>query len=89
MGSADRFAGRLTDSLADDNPVFIFHADHGEALAEPDSYGHQNVLYEEGIHIPLLIGDTAADSVMEQADRAIFAPLSSGFDSLAVRERWD
>ena len=66
--SVDRFAGQLTDSLADDNPIFVFHADHGEALGEHDSYGHQDVLYEENIHVPVLIADTAANSTTEQSD---------------------
>lgn len=65
--SVDRFTGELTTSL-DDDPIFLFHGDHGEGLGEHDSYGHQNVLYEENIHVPLLVADTAADSTMERAD---------------------
>lgn len=59
--SVDRFAERLTDTLDADDPVFLFHADHGEALGEHGSYGHQNVLYEENIHVPLLVADAAED----------------------------
>jgi arylsulfatase A-like enzyme len=65
--SVDRFTGELTRAL-DDDPVLLFHGDHGEGLGEHDSYGHQNVLYEENIHVPLLVADTAADSTTERAD---------------------
>jgi len=72
--SVDRFAGQLTESLSDDDPMFLFHADHGEGLGEHDSYGHQNVLYEENIHVPLLIADTAADSTTDRSD--VIEPFS-------------
>lgn len=53
--SIDRFVDELTTALAEDDPTYVVHADHGEAFGEHGRYGHQNVLYEENIHVPLLV----------------------------------
>ncbi len=37
--------------------IFVFYGDHGEAFAEHDRYQHDNVPYEEGLRIPLLVHD--------------------------------
>ncbi len=39
-----------------DDTIFIIMGDHGEAFGEHGIYGH-NMIYEEGIRIPLLIHD--------------------------------
>jgi len=51
----DAFLDRLRTDLADDDPVFIVHADHGEEFGEHGRYGHQPHLTEELIHVPLVI----------------------------------
>ena len=58
--SVDRFVQTIADDLAKDDPVIIFHSDHGEAFNEHGTYGHQRVLYEENIHVPLVAFNTAA-----------------------------
>jgi glucan phosphoethanolaminetransferase (alkaline phosphatase superfamily) len=40
-----------------DNALVVILGDHGEALGEHDSFGHLSLLYQENIHIPLLIVD--------------------------------
>jgi len=50
----DFFATLLSDIDTDDTTVVV-HADHGEGLGEHDSYGHQDVMYEELVHVPLLV----------------------------------
>ncbi len=40
-----------------DDTIFVFVGDHGEAFGEHGRYHHDNVIYEEGIHIPLIIYD--------------------------------
>ncbi|WP_324735230.1 sulfatase [Thermococcus sp. SY098] len=53
---ADSFVKKLWNDLKDLDPIFIIHADHGEAFGEHGVYGHDYVsLYEEHIHIPLVI----------------------------------
>jgi len=52
---ADSFIGRLWNDLKDFDPVFIIHADHGEGFCEHGLYGHGPFLYEEFIHVPLVI----------------------------------
>ena len=37
--------------------IFVIMADHGEAFWEHDYFGHSNVVYNECMHIPLLIHD--------------------------------
>lgn len=55
--SIDRFVETLLDDLSAYDPALVFHSDHGEAFGEHGTYGHQRVLYEENVHVPLLIYD--------------------------------
>jgi arylsulfatase len=59
--SVDRFVGVLKRELASDDPLLVFHSDHGEAFGEHGSYGHQPELYEENVHTPLLVHDPTAE----------------------------
>ena len=52
--SVDEFLAQLRADLSGD-PVIAVHSDHGEALGEHGSYGHDGYLYEENIHVPLVI----------------------------------
>ncbi len=52
---ADAFIKRLWKDLKDDDPIFIIHADHGEGFGEHGFYYHPPMLYEELIHVPLVI----------------------------------
>ena len=51
----DIFISNLWKDLKDSDPIFIIHADHGEGFGEHNFYGHQPYLYEEIIHVPLVI----------------------------------
>lgn len=55
----DYCLGELIDSLEDlnflDDSILILTADHGEFLGEHGLFGHSYYLYEELIHIPLII----------------------------------
>jgi len=53
--STDAFVRRLQEDLGKDEPVIVFHSDHGEAFGEHGEYGHQQTLYEENLHVPYLI----------------------------------
>ena len=52
---ADRFIYELWELLKDDDPIFIIHADHGEGFGEHGFLYHPPLLYEELIHVPLVI----------------------------------
>jgi len=52
---ADKFIGRLWEDLEKDDPIFIIHADHGDGLGEHGFYRHPLLLYEELVHVPLVI----------------------------------
>lgn len=55
----DTAMGRLFEKLESlglqDEVLLIFTADHGEAFSEHQLPGHQNVIYDEVLHIPLII----------------------------------
>lgn len=51
---SDAFLDRLLGDLPGD-PVVAVHGDHGEAFGEHGTYGHQQRLYEENIHVPLVV----------------------------------
>jgi len=53
---ADKFIKRLWDDINSKyDPIFIIHADHGDGLGEHGFYHHPPLLYEELIHVPLVI----------------------------------
>ncbi len=56
---ADRELGRLLDGLAArglaDDTLLVVHADHGEELGEHGGQYHATTLYEEILHVPLVI----------------------------------
>jgi arylsulfatase A-like enzyme len=55
---ADRFIGRLIDALPPDvlrNTLIVLTADHGEEFHEHGGWKHGFTLYEEQIHVPLLV----------------------------------
>jgi len=52
---ADEFIQKLWQDLKDDDPIFIIHADHGDGFGEHGFYRHPPLLYEEFIHVPLVI----------------------------------
>jgi len=55
---ADDFIHKLWEDLRCDNPIFIIHADHGDGLGEHGFYRHCPMLYEELIHVPLVVFNT-------------------------------
>ena len=46
--------------LEDDNVLFIFTSDHGEEIADHGGLGHSTTLYQELVHVPLLVRWPAA-----------------------------
>jgi len=66
--SVDRFAGRLDDRIDTAGTTLVFSSDHGEGFDEHGTYGHQNALYAENVHVPLLVADGGHESqVVEDA----------------------
>ena len=55
---ADSFIDKIWKDLRTHDPVFIIHADHGEAFGEHGNYGHPPFLYEENIHVPFVVFNT-------------------------------
>lgn len=56
---SDEALGRLLDGLREqglsDSTLVIVVGDHGEAFARHGTYGHASGLYEENVHVPLLL----------------------------------
>jgi arylsulfatase len=55
VGYADEFVRRLVADTADSDPVVAVTADHGDAFFEHGSYYHRRTLYEENVHVPLVV----------------------------------
>ena len=55
----DRFVRKIHDGLADrgllDDTIFIVVGDHGEGFGEHGRVGHDKVIYEEGLHVPMVL----------------------------------
>jgi arylsulfatase len=65
---SDAFVRRLRDDLRDRgiDPVFVVHADHGEAFGEHGTYGHLAYPYEEVTHVPLVVHGTEETGRVER-----------------------
>ncbi len=55
----DHFVKNLIDQYKElglyDNTIFVIYGDHGEAFGEHRRYQHDDVMWEEGLKVPLLI----------------------------------
>lgn len=72
----DRHIGRLLDGLKRrglyDNTLIIITADHGEGLGDHGYEGHGLTLYEEEVHVPLLVKPPhSSDSVRVAANTEV------------------
>jgi arylsulfatase A-like enzyme len=90
-----QFLQRLRDSGALDNTLLIVAADHGDHLGEKQLVGHIFSLYNELVHVPLLIRDPAGDfargSSVDQfvSTRRLFhTMLSTAGSATAEEERY-
>lgn len=54
---------RFLDDIGDS--LLIVHGDHGEGFGEHGFYGHEPYLFEENIHVPLLVGNGPTGTVSE------------------------
>ena len=65
---SDAFVRRLREDLGDRgiDPVFVVHADHGEAFGEHGTYGHLAYPYEEVTHVPLVVHGTEETGRVER-----------------------
>ncbi len=73
----DRALGMLLDALREsgkyENTIIVFVADHGEEFWDHGSVGHGNSLYQDQIHVPLVIklpGRTVGKRVPEPVSTA-------------------
>jgi lipoteichoic acid synthase len=57
----DFFVRNLIEQYKDlglyEETIFVIYGDHGEAFGEHDLYQHDNVPYEEGLRIPMMVHD--------------------------------
>jgi arylsulfatase len=58
----DAFLDRLRSAVGENCSVVV-HADHGEAFGEHGTYGHEPYLYEENVHVPLVVGGVPTERV--------------------------
>ena len=66
LAFADHVTGQILDQLKAkglfDETIIVVISDHGEALGEHGLVGHNNILLQEGIHIPIIIRIPGIDS---------------------------
>ncbi|WP_187433082.1 sulfatase [Natronococcus pandeyae] len=82
---SDAFLDRLLNDLPHD-PLIVVHGDHGEAFGEHGTFGHQQRLYEENVHVPLVVHGGSTDTV---ADPFSLADLPELLLDLAVGDELD
>jgi len=71
----DQFSRELVDQYRNlghlEDTLFVFIGDHGEAFNEHGRYQHDNIMWQEGLHVPLLIYDP-----VEATGRTVANPVS-------------
>lgn len=63
---ADTLTKQLWEDLKDTDPIFIIHADHGDAFGEHGFYGHPPEHYEYLIRVPLVIYNADVKGVVKE-----------------------
>lgn len=81
--SMDDFLRQLKNDLHGD-PIIAVHADHGEAFDEHDGYGHSGQVYQENIHVPLVVWN--ADCSKSISDPISLTALPRMLQKVANRE---
>lgn len=83
----------LLSALLSDNPdtIVIITADHGEHFWEHNSLGHSTTLYEQLVHVPLLINAPGMSSALNQTvvSTVDILPTLSGLLGLPKRSQWE
>ena len=71
---ADRYVGELLDELERrglyDDALIVFTSDHGEAFGEHDNRHHGWTLFDEEIHVPLIVKLPTGDPRRAELERA-------------------
>lgn len=72
----DHFVENVIDQFRDlglyDSTMFVVVGDHGEAFGEHRRrYQHDNIPWQQGLHVPLLIHDGSGDIESERVDETV------------------
>jgi arylsulfatase len=66
----------------DDETVVVVHGDHGEAFGEHGTYGHEPYLFDENVHVPLVVDGgperTVADPTSLRSIPSLLTRLAAG-----------
>lgn len=90
----DQFAGRVLDALeaagVGDNTIVCFTSDHGEELWDHGEWGHGQSLYEEQIHVPMILaGPGIREQVVKEPVSAIhLVPTLAEIMSMPAASTW-
>lgn len=85
--SVDSFVAALREASIERDPVTVFLSDHGEALGDHGNFGHEQVLYEENLRVPLFVhGVDRTETVREQMP---LRSLPAMFHDLTTPEQFD
>jgi len=60
--SVDSFVDRFWSGFGGEDSVMLLHSDHGEAFGEHGTFGHESAVYEENLHVPLVLHNTEPDT---------------------------
>ncbi|MFW5965863.1 MAG: sulfatase-like hydrolase/transferase [Persicimonas sp.] len=71
----DHFVQNILEQYRDrglyDSTLFVIVGDHGEAFGEHGRYQHDNVIYQEGIHVPWMIHSEQTEDKPERIDEPV------------------
>jgi arylsulfatase A-like enzyme len=61
----DDFLREIHRKIVDEDTIFVIHSDHGEAFGEHDVLSHGNHLYQENIHVPLVVSGVSNSKTID------------------------
>ena len=81
----ERLFGFLRDNGLSENTIVILVADHGEEFMEHGDWGHAHNLYQQSLHVPLIItGPGIPSGYVEEANVGQFDVLPTILDYLCL-----
>lgn len=82
----DKQLGRLLSQIDLEDTLLLILSDHGQSLGEQGYWGHGTYLYEELVHVPLLVRQPGDDSARESHNLVSIADIPRYiFDSIGLQ----
>ncbi|MFQ5646907.1 MAG: sulfatase [bacterium] len=67
----DKYIGKFLKNIPQKNTIVVITSDHGEEFQDHGHWGHSINLYNEAVHIPLIISDLSTPAGLKRENRPV------------------